>query len=85
MYYIDENFLHPGGEYIFNMYNGKEINYLIKGTREIAPEYPRHIHTKYVMKYLENRIIGEIPTESILINQKVSNEYVEWRIKGMRK
>jgi hypothetical protein len=58
MYYIDENFMHPGGEFIFNILNGKEINYYLKGAKSITPDYPRHRHTKFVAKYLEKRIIG---------------------------
>ena len=60
MYYIDEDFMHPGGERIFSLLNGKEINYYIKGAKAISPDYPRHTHTKYVTKYLENRFIGEL-------------------------
>ena len=52
MYYIDENFMHPGGEAIFNILNGREINFYLKGAKAIAPNYPRHLHTKYVAKYL---------------------------------
>jgi len=52
MYFIDEDFMHPGGEYIFNILNGKEINYYLKGAKSIAVNYPRHAHTKYVTKYL---------------------------------
>ena len=53
MYYIDENFIHPGGEYIFFMYNGQEVNYLFRGTHRVSPDFPRHRHTKYALNYLE--------------------------------
>lgn len=36
MYYIDENFIHPGGEHIFTMYNGQEVNYLFRGTHQAS-------------------------------------------------
>lgn len=52
--------MHPGGEFIFNLINGKEINYYLKGAKSVTPDHPRHIHTKYVAKYLENRIVGEL-------------------------
>jgi hypothetical protein len=52
MYYIDEHFMHPGGERIFTLLNGQEINYYIKGAKAISTDYPRHVHTKYVTKYL---------------------------------
>ena len=29
-----------------------EINYYLKGAKSISPEFPRHLHTKYVTKYL---------------------------------
>ena len=60
MYYIDENFIHPGSEYIFTLFNGQEVNYLFRGTHQLAPDFPRHRHTKYAMNYLEERKIGEI-------------------------
>ncbi len=52
MYYIDENFIHPGGEHIFTMYNGQEVNYLFRGTHQPSPDFPRHNHTKYAFNYL---------------------------------
>ena len=44
--------MHPGGEHIFSILNGKEINYYLKGAKSISPDHPRHLHTKYVTKYL---------------------------------
>lgn len=37
MYYIDENFMHPGGEVMFTLLNGKEINYYLKGAKALTP------------------------------------------------
>jgi hypothetical protein len=80
MYYIDENFMHPGGEHIFSILNGKEINYYLKGVKAISHDHPRHVHTKYVAKYLENRLIGELEVEPFLINQKMANDLIDWKI-----
>lgn len=44
--------MHPGGEHVFSLLNGKEVNYYLKGARAIAAGYPRHNHSKYVAKYL---------------------------------
>ena len=44
--------MHPGGEHIFSILNGKEINYYLKGAKSISPDHPRHLLTKYVTKYL---------------------------------
>ena len=68
MYYIDENFIHPGGEYIFSMFNGQEVNYLFRGTHQLNPEFPRHRHTKYALNYLEERLVGKIEVENMLLN-----------------
>lgn len=80
MYYIDEHFMHPGGERIFTLLNGKEINYYIKGAKAISPSYPRHLHTKFVTKYLENRFVGELSVDPLVVNQKLANDTVDWRI-----
>lgn len=80
MYYIDQDFMHPGGEHIFTVLNGREVNYFLKGAKEMALGYPRHEHTKFVAKYLENRLIGEMEVEPILLNQKVTDELIEWRV-----
>jgi hypothetical protein len=60
--------------------NGKEINYYLKGAKSISPEFPRHLHTKYVTKYLENRFVGELSVEPLLINQKLPNDNADWKI-----
>ncbi len=80
MYYIDEDFMHPGGEHIFTLLNGQEVNYYLKGAKAIAPDLPRHTHTKFVAKYLENRLVGELNAEPLLINLKLANDQVDWRI-----
>lgn len=86
MYYIDENFIHPGGEYIFNMYNGQEVNYLFSGTHQPDPDFPRHHHTKYALNYLEERKVGKIEVENLLLNfTSDSQELVEWTVLGIQK
>lgn len=85
MYYIDENFIHPGGEHIFTLYNGQEVNYLFKGTHQPSPDFPRHNHTKYAFNYLEQREVGKINVESILLNHnKSSEEIVEWKLSAIQ-
>ena len=68
MYYIDEKFIHPGGEHIFSLYNGQEVNYLFRGTHQLMPDFPRHRHTKYAMNYLESRVVGQIEVDNLLLN-----------------
>lgn len=85
MYYIDENFIHPGGEHIFSLYNGQEVNYLFRGTHQISPEFPRHNHTKYAFNYLEERYVGPIEVESVLLNYNAnSEEVVEWKMTAIQ-
>lgn len=72
--------MHPGGERIFTLLNGREVNYYIKGAKAISDDFPRHLHTKYVTKYLENRFIGELAVEPLIINQKLANDSVDWKI-----
>jgi hypothetical protein len=72
--------MHPGGELIFNILNGKEINYYLKGAKSITPDYPRHRHTKYVSKYLENRVVGEIGVDPLVTNQRIVSDFVDWKI-----
>lgn len=81
MYYIDENFIHPGGEHIFSLYNGQEVNYLFRGTHQVAPSFPRHRHTKYAFNYLEEREVGQIEVESILHSfNSDSQDLVDWKM-----
>lgn len=86
MYYIDENFIHPGGEYIFSMYNGQEINFLFRGTHQLSPDFPRHRHTKYAINYLDMRLVGKIEVENLLLNFiSESQELVDWNITALQK
>ena len=72
--------MHPGGEFIFHILNAKEINYYVKGAKSVALDCPRHRHTKFMAKYLEHRVIGELGVDPIVSNQNIANDVVDWKI-----
>lgn len=50
------------------------------------PDFPRHRHTKYAMNYLEERVVGELEVENLLLNfNSASQELVEWKIGRVEK
>lgn len=68
------------------MYNGQEVNYLFRGTHQLLPDFPRHRHTKYAINYLEERLVGKIEADGLLLNfTSESQELVDWKIVGLQK
>lgn len=54
---------------------------MFRGTHHPSPDYPRHNHTKYAFNYLEERYVGKVEVESILLNYTVeSEEIVDWKM-----
>lgn len=52
-------FKHPGGQFILEKANGKDINKYIYGASAIEDvQGSRHVHTEYVKKFLQSRSIG---------------------------